>query len=141
MSLEDDLLEQRVKRTAEIEALGFRAYGQRFDFTHTVPQILATESAKIVRTAEVAGVFTLPVPAAEDPGSNAMPLTLGIATPVIAHSSRAAPAASMRCAESLASMPETSASIASVMSPRVSASGGGASLAIANITAIALSPG
>ena len=46
MSLEDDLLEQRVKRTAEIEALGFRAYGQRFDFTHTVPQILATESAK-----------------------------------------------------------------------------------------------
>ena len=46
MSLEDDLLEQRVKRTAEIEALGFRAYGQRFDFTHTVPEILAAESAK-----------------------------------------------------------------------------------------------
>ena len=41
MPLEDELLEQRVKRTAEIEALGFRAYGQRFDFTHTVPQILA----------------------------------------------------------------------------------------------------
>ena len=46
MSLEDELLEQRVKRTAEIEALGFRAYGERFDFTHTIPQILATESAK-----------------------------------------------------------------------------------------------
>jgi lysyl-tRNA synthetase class 2 len=46
LSLEDELLEQRVKRTAEIEALGFRAYGQRFDFTHTIPQILATESAK-----------------------------------------------------------------------------------------------
>ena len=46
MSLEDDLLEQRVKRTAEIEALGFHAYGRRFDFTHTVPQILAAESAK-----------------------------------------------------------------------------------------------
>ncbi len=46
MSLEDDLLEQRVKRIAEIEALGFRAYGQRFDFTHTVPEILAAESAK-----------------------------------------------------------------------------------------------
>ena len=46
MSLEDDLLEQRIKRTAEIEALGFRAYGQRFDFTHTIPEILAAESAK-----------------------------------------------------------------------------------------------
>src|SRR5580765_1724976 len=46
LSLEDDLLEQRVKRVAEIEALGFRAYGQRFDFTHTVPQVLAAESAK-----------------------------------------------------------------------------------------------
>ncbi len=46
MSLEDDLLEQRIKRIAEIEALGFRAYGQRFDFTHTVPEILAAESAK-----------------------------------------------------------------------------------------------
>jgi len=46
LSLEDDLLEQRVKRTAEIEALGFRAYGQRFDFTHTVPEVLAAESTK-----------------------------------------------------------------------------------------------
>jgi lysyl-tRNA synthetase class 2 len=49
LSLEDDLLEQRVRRIAEIEALGFRAYGQRFDFTHTIPQILATQST---RTAE-----------------------------------------------------------------------------------------
>ncbi len=49
MSLEDELLEQRVRRIAEIEALGFRAYGQRFDFTHTIPQILATQNA---RTAE-----------------------------------------------------------------------------------------
>ena len=46
MSLEDELLEQRVRRTAEIEALGFRAYGQRFDFTHTIPHILAEYSAK-----------------------------------------------------------------------------------------------
>ena len=46
MSLEDDLLEHRINRIAEIEALGFRAYGQRFDFTHTVPEILAAESAK-----------------------------------------------------------------------------------------------
>src|ERR1700744_5880884 len=46
MSLEDDLLEQRQRRTAEIEALGFRAYGQRFDFTHTIPSILRDYSAK-----------------------------------------------------------------------------------------------
>ena len=46
MPLEDDLLEQRVKRIAEIEALGFHAYGQRFDFTHTIPQILDTERDK-----------------------------------------------------------------------------------------------
>lgn len=49
MSLEDELLEQRIRRIAEIEALGFRAYGQRFDFTHTISQILTTEGA---RTAE-----------------------------------------------------------------------------------------
>ncbi|HLX44458.1 MAG TPA: lysine--tRNA ligase [Bryobacteraceae bacterium] len=46
MSLEDDLLAQRLRRVADIEALGFRAYGQRFDFTHTVPQILSTYSSK-----------------------------------------------------------------------------------------------
>ncbi|MBZ5609641.1 MAG: lysine--tRNA ligase [Acidobacteriia bacterium] len=40
MSLEDELYEQRVGRIAEIEALGFSAYGQRFDFTHTIPQVL-----------------------------------------------------------------------------------------------------
>jgi lysyl-tRNA synthetase class 2 len=46
MSLEDDLFDQRLKRTAEIEALGFRAYGQRFDFTHTIPGILHEYSGK-----------------------------------------------------------------------------------------------
>ncbi len=40
MSLEDDLLEQRLARTREIEALGFQPYGHRFEFTHTVPEIL-----------------------------------------------------------------------------------------------------
>jgi lysyl-tRNA synthetase class 2 len=54
LSLEDELLEQRVKRTAEIEALGFRAYGQRFDFSHTVAQILADESAKTSEELEAA---------------------------------------------------------------------------------------
>jgi lysyl-tRNA synthetase class 2 len=46
MSLEEDLLDQRLKRTAEIEALGFRAYGQRFDFTHTIPEILREYGSK-----------------------------------------------------------------------------------------------
>jgi len=46
LSLEDDLFAQRLRRTAEIEALGFRAYGQRFDASHTIPQILADYRAK-----------------------------------------------------------------------------------------------
>ena len=46
MSLEDELFRQRRARIAEIEALGFRGYGQRFEFTHTVPEILAEYSAK-----------------------------------------------------------------------------------------------
>ena len=46
MSLEDELFAQRRARLAEIEALGFRSYGQRFDFTHTVAQILEAYSAK-----------------------------------------------------------------------------------------------
>jgi lysyl-tRNA synthetase class 2 len=44
--LEDDLLKQRHDRIAQIEALGFAAYGQRFDFTHTVPDILRDYGAK-----------------------------------------------------------------------------------------------
>ncbi len=46
MSLEDELYQQRISRIAEIEALGFQPYGHRFDFTHTIPQILAEYSAK-----------------------------------------------------------------------------------------------
>src|ERR1700723_3887187 len=46
MSLEDDLYDQRLKRTAEIEALGQRAYGQRFDFTHTIPQVVENYTSK-----------------------------------------------------------------------------------------------
>jgi lysyl-tRNA synthetase class 2 len=41
LSLEQELFEQRLRRVGEIEALGYRAYGQRFDFTHTIPQIRA----------------------------------------------------------------------------------------------------
>jgi lysyl-tRNA synthetase class 2 len=46
LSLEDELLKQRLGRIREIEALGFRPYGRRFDFTHTVPEILAGYGAK-----------------------------------------------------------------------------------------------
>ena len=46
MSLEDDLFAQRLRRPAEIEALGFRPYGARFDTTHTIPHILADYAAK-----------------------------------------------------------------------------------------------
>jgi len=46
LSLEDDLYQQRVQRIAEIEALGFQPYGHRFDFTHTIPEILAAYGEK-----------------------------------------------------------------------------------------------
>jgi len=40
LSLEDDLLRQRHDRIREIEALGFRPYGHRFDFSHTLASLL-----------------------------------------------------------------------------------------------------
>jgi lysyl-tRNA synthetase class 2 len=46
LSLEDDLLRQRAGQARQIEALGFRPYGQRFDFTHTIPQILEEYGGK-----------------------------------------------------------------------------------------------
>ena len=49
MSLEDELLKQRLERTRELEALGYRPYGRRYDFTHTIPAILAEYGS---RTAE-----------------------------------------------------------------------------------------
>jgi lysyl-tRNA synthetase class 2 len=52
LSLEDDLLEQRLRRIREIEALGFRGYGQRFEFTHTIPDILTGYSAKTAEELE-----------------------------------------------------------------------------------------
>ena len=52
MSLEDELYQQRIARIAEIEALGFKAYGHRFDFTHTIPDILAQYGAKTAEELE-----------------------------------------------------------------------------------------
>jgi lysyl-tRNA synthetase, class II len=46
LSLEDELLKQRLARIPEIEALGHRAYGRRYDYSHTIPEILAAYGAK-----------------------------------------------------------------------------------------------
>src|SRR5579863_7960282 len=46
LSLEDELLKQRWARIHEIESMGYRAYGNRYDFTHTIPDILAQYSSK-----------------------------------------------------------------------------------------------
>ncbi|HXI38716.1 MAG TPA: lysine--tRNA ligase [Bryobacteraceae bacterium] len=46
MSLEDELLRQRWARIREIESMGYRAYGKRYDYTHGIPQILAEYSSK-----------------------------------------------------------------------------------------------
>ena len=48
MSLEQDLLAQRLRRISEIEALGYRPYGARFDFTHTIPEILSAYGGSTV---------------------------------------------------------------------------------------------
>lgn len=52
MSLEDELYQQRLDRAGEIEALGFAPYGHRFDFSHTIPQILMEYSAKTAEQLE-----------------------------------------------------------------------------------------
>ena len=46
MSLEDELFEQRAARVHEIEALGYRPFGKRFDFTCTIPEVLRDYSDK-----------------------------------------------------------------------------------------------
>jgi lysyl-tRNA synthetase class 2 len=46
LSLEDDLLKQRLERIHEIAALDYRPYGRRFEFTHAIPQIVADFGAK-----------------------------------------------------------------------------------------------
>jgi len=52
LSIEDELYQQRIARIGEIEGLGFKAYGHRFDFTHTIPQILAGYSDKTAEQLE-----------------------------------------------------------------------------------------
>ncbi len=52
MSLEQELFEQRFARIREIEALGSRPYGQRFEFTHTIAEILAAYTEKTAEELE-----------------------------------------------------------------------------------------
>ncbi len=52
MSLEDELLKQRLERVHAIAALGHRPYGRRYDYTHTIPEILANYGG---RTADELG--------------------------------------------------------------------------------------
>ncbi len=58
MSLEDELFEQRAARIARIEALGYHAYGRRYDFSHSIPRVLAEYGAA---TAEQLGEQRPPV--------------------------------------------------------------------------------
>ncbi len=44
--MENDSLRQRIDRIREIEALGYRSYGQRFDATTTIPEIRASWGTK-----------------------------------------------------------------------------------------------
>jgi len=46
LSLEDELFETRLARARAMEAAGARPYGRRFEWTHTVPEILSEYSAK-----------------------------------------------------------------------------------------------
>jgi lysyl-tRNA synthetase class 2 len=46
LSLEEGLFEQRAARVHEIEALGYKAFGKRFDFTHTIPAVLSEYGEK-----------------------------------------------------------------------------------------------
>ncbi len=52
LSLEDDLLKQRYERIAQIQTLGFNPYGQRFEFTHTIPEVLRNWGLKTAEELE-----------------------------------------------------------------------------------------
>jgi lysyl-tRNA synthetase class 2 len=46
LSLEDELLKQRLCRAREIEAMGYRPYGRRFEFTHSIPEVRSEFESK-----------------------------------------------------------------------------------------------
>jgi len=47
LSLEDEVFESRLARARVMEAAGTPPYGSRFDFTHTVPEILTEHAATV----------------------------------------------------------------------------------------------
>src|SRR3954468_4559587 len=56
MSLENKIYDLRQEKLKEIQALGQQAYPHRFDFTHTIPQIIADYSAKSTEELEASRV-------------------------------------------------------------------------------------
>src|SRR5438876_5245990 len=46
MALDENIYQLRLEKLKQIEALGQRAYPTKYEFTHTIPQILADYSAK-----------------------------------------------------------------------------------------------
>ena len=56
VALDENIYELRRQKLKQIEALGQPAYPMRFDFTHTIPQILAEYSGKTAEELEAARV-------------------------------------------------------------------------------------
>ncbi|HYO83867.1 MAG TPA: lysine--tRNA ligase [Bryobacteraceae bacterium] len=56
MSLEGDLIQGRTERIREIEGLGFKAYGQRFDGASSVPTVLRDHNAATAENLEASRV-------------------------------------------------------------------------------------
>lgn len=54
MSLEQELFGQRFARIREIEALGFKPYGHRFELTHTLPAVIDAWQSKTSEELEAA---------------------------------------------------------------------------------------
>ena len=52
MALVEKIYELRREKLKQIEALGQQAYPRKFDFTHTIPQILADYSGKTAEQLE-----------------------------------------------------------------------------------------
>ncbi len=52
MALDENIYKLRLEKLKQIEALGQRVYPTRYEFTHTVPQILAEYSAKTAEQLE-----------------------------------------------------------------------------------------
>jgi lysyl-tRNA synthetase class 2 len=56
LAFDDDIYKMRLEKLKQIEALGQQAYPTKYDFTHTVPQILAEYSGKTGEQLEAARV-------------------------------------------------------------------------------------